>query len=89
MFLNILTKDDFEEFKMEIQELIKQNFENKSDKKFLRSADVREMLNISATTLQNMRLNGDIPHTKIGTTYFYDYDEILKILSQNSSENLS
>jgi hypothetical protein len=32
------------------------------------------MFNISAGTLQNMRINGTLPYSKVGTTILYDYD---------------
>ena len=52
-------------------------------KKWLRSKEVRKMLNISSGTLQNMRIQGHIPFTKLGGTLFYDYDKINNILNEN------
>ena len=51
--------------------------------KWLRSKHVREMLAISDSTLQNMRINGAIPAYKLGSTWFYREDEILSILLAN------
>ena len=48
--------------------------------KWLRSGNVREMLGISDSTLQNMRINGTIPAYKLGTTWLYREDEILSTL---------
>ena len=48
--------------------------------KWLRSADVRELLNISDSTLQTMRIGGTIPAYKLGNTWFYRYDEIMDAL---------
>ena len=52
-------------------------------KKWLKSPEVRELLSISTGTLQNLRINGTLPYTKIGGVIYYDYDEILKILEEN------
>lgn len=49
-------------------------------KKWLKSPDVRKLLNISAGTLQNLRVNKTIPFTKIGGVIFYDSDDIQKML---------
>ena len=51
--------------------------ESAAQKKWLRSADVRKMLNISDSTLQTMRVNRSIPATKLGSTWFYKYEEII------------
>jgi len=51
--------------------------------KWLRSKDVREMLGISDSTLQTMRIKGTIPAYKLGPTWFYREDEILATLMGN------
>ena len=58
------------------------NAENNNQQpiKWLRSKDVRNMLRISDSTLQSMRINGTIPAYKLGTTWFYREDEILSSL---------
>jgi excisionase family DNA binding protein len=48
--------------------------------KWLRSRDVREMLGISDSTLQTMRINGTIPAYRLGSSWFYRYDEIINAL---------
>jgi predicted site-specific integrase-resolvase len=56
-------------------------------KKWLKSYEVRELLNISPGTLQNLRINGTLPYTKIGGVMFYDYEDIKKILTENQVRN--
>jgi hypothetical protein len=41
------------------------------------------MLGVSLGTLQNLRVNGKFPFTKIGGINFYRYDGILKLLERN------
>lgn len=55
--------------------------------KWLRSKDVREMLGISDSTLQTMRIKGTIPAYKLGATWFYREDEILETLFANKTHN--
>jgi len=47
---------------------------------WLRSSKVKELLNISDSTLQNLRINGTLPAYKLGTTWFYRLDEIMAAL---------
>jgi len=51
------------------------------EKKFLRSTEVRKMLGISVGTLQNLRVNGTLPYTKVGGIIFYDQKDIAKMLN--------
>ena len=51
--------------------------------KWLRSKDVREMLGISDSTLQTMRINRTIPAYRLGASWFYRYDEIIAVLESN------
>lgn len=56
------------------------NVESNEPIKWLRSKDVREMLGISDSTLQTMRINGTIPAYKLGPMWFYREDEIVSKL---------
>jgi len=38
------------------------------------------LLKISPGTLQNLRINGTIPYTKVGGIIFYESDEIQKVM---------
>jgi len=84
MNLEIITREEFNSFKQEVLEILKP-VGNVQNKRFLRSAEVRKLLGISTGTLQNMRINGSLPFSYIGTTIFYDYDEIVKIFNNNKS----
>lgn len=86
MNLNIATKEDLIDLKQELLEEIKELKQsgNSRDKKYFRSSEMRAMLNISAATLQNMRVNGTVPYIKAGTTILYDLDKVTEILNENS-----
>jgi len=86
----IVTTDDLREFKIELVKEIKQLLaihHGQPSKKWLKSFEVRKLLGISPGTLQNMRINGTLPYTKIGGVMFYDYDEIKKTLEQHQVQN--
>lgn len=86
MRLEIITKDDLETLKQEIISELKTIIGSQTEqKKWLKSADVRELLNISPGTLQNLRVNGTLPYTKMGKMLYYDYEDVVRILVQNKS----
>jgi hypothetical protein len=56
-------------------------------KKWLKSYEVRKILDISPGTLQNLRLNGTLPFTKIGGVMYYDYADIQNMLQAHKSQS--
>lgn len=48
--------------------------------KWLRSKHVRELLGISDSTLMSLRVKGIIPAYRLGDSWFYREDEIMKAL---------
>jgi hypothetical protein len=85
----ILTTADLREFKVEligeIQRLLNQNG-IQPVKKWMRSKEVRKLLNISPGTLQTLRVNGTITFSRIGGVIFYEYEEILKMVERNKTK---
>lgn len=68
MNIEFVTKEDLQVLRRELLEDLKQVLagSKQEPKKWLRSADARKMLNISAGTLQNLRINGQLRPSKIG-----------------------
>lgn len=86
MAANIITLEDLLNFKQELLEEIKTLFLQTHPtpaKKWMKSHQVRKLLTISPGTLQNLRINGTLPFTKIGGVIFYDYDDIQKMIERN------
>lgn len=85
----IITTDHLREFKIELlrefRKILKEDY-SQLEKKWLRSAEVKKMLGISTGTLQNMRINGTIPFSKVNGTLFYDYEDILKVMEADKME---
>jgi len=87
MAAKIITPEDLNEFKVDLLNDIKLLITNQSEpqpKKWLKSPEVRKLLGISTGTLQNLRINGTLPYTKVGGVIYYDYVEIMKVLEQNT-----
>ena len=74
MNLEILTKEDLVDFGNglleEIRKIVK--IETPVRRRFIKGAEVRKLLSISQGTLQNLRLNGTLPFSRIGSIYYYD-----------------
>jgi len=86
MGATIITSEDLMEFKVELLEDIKELLQNQNGptaKKWLKSNEVRELLGISPGTLQNLRVNGTLPFTKMGGILYYDHLEIMEVLERN------
>jgi hypothetical protein len=92
MAATIVTIEDLLSFKQDLihevrlilQDSLKQADEKKEEKKneksWLKSNQVQRMLAISPSTLQNLRLTGKIPYTKIGGVIFYPKEDINQLL---------
>lgn len=83
---NIITTDDLREFKMELLEEFKKMLNQQSSgtlKRYLKSAEVMDLLQISPGTLQNLRVNGTLPFSKIGGIIYYDVHDIQKAMDEN------
>ncbi|SFB96387.1 Helix-turn-helix domain-containing protein [Flagellimonas taeanensis] len=90
MGATIITTEDLREFKMELLEDFKELLQKENgqvNKKWLKSNEVRELLGISPGTLQNLRINGTLPYTKIGGVLYYEYQEIMEVLERNKIHN--
>lgn len=85
MAIEILTKNDLIEFRQFLLQDIKEIFKTKNtqQKQWLKSSEVRKLLNISAGTLQTLRINRTISYTKIGGIIYYGHQDILKVLESN------
>jgi hypothetical protein len=87
MNIDIVTKQDLEDFKRDLlNELQKMLSPQLKQTKWLKSAQVREILGCSASTLQTMRINGIIRYSKVLGTMYYPYDSVMQILEGPKSE---
>ena len=87
MKIDIVTKEDLMILKEELIYEINKLVEAKTvmQNKWLKSRDVRKILNCSPGTLQNLRINNILPYTKIGGAIYYLYDDIENLLKKNKT----
>ena len=71
----------------ELEEEVFKESQGIPTKKWLRSGEVRKLLDISPGTLQNMRVNGTLPFTRMGGVLYYDSGDIQKILESGKSQS--
>jgi hypothetical protein len=86
----IATKQDLLDLWNKISQLLKENITNtqtsgktSGKKNYLRSRDVRKMLNICDNKLRGMRESREIPFTLIGKTYYYPEQAIHELMESN------
>ncbi|MFD2966296.1 helix-turn-helix domain-containing protein [Sphingobacterium bambusae] len=86
---NYITKDDLLEFRrlllLDLREVLKES-ENVNagllEQEWLRSKDVRKFLNISAATIQNLRVTGKLRSQKVLGSYYYNKNDLLKLFTE-------
>ncbi len=83
MSIEIITKDDFDAFRITLLNDIRNLLTTKPDdrKEWLRCADVRRILKVSTGTVQNLRINGKLKSQKVGGIHFYQLSDIEKMLN--------
>lgn len=88
MAIEVITREDLNEFRTLLLSDLNEMFKSKpqQQKQWLKSNEVRKLLNISPGTLQNLRVNGTITYTKIGGIIYYDHNDLEKILETNKVE---
>ncbi len=82
MNVELITREDLREFKIDLLKEIKKIMQpgQGQSKQWLKSSEVRKLLNISPGTLQNLRINGTLRYTKIGGMMYYKLEDIHKLL---------
>lgn len=85
----LITLGDLEQFKTvllnELVHILRQPQQSQT-KAWLKSSEVRKQLGISPGTLQNLRVNGTLPFSRIGSIIFYRAEDIQKLLEHSNSK---
>ena len=84
MSIEVITKEDLEQFRVRLLEDIKKLAMPGEviKKEWLKGSEVRKMLKISSGTLQTLRINQIFHGSKIGGIYYYRMEEIEKLLEK-------
>lgn len=82
----LITIADLENFRITLLESINKSIERRNgntNKKWLKSHEVRKLLQISPGKLQTLRSSGALPYTRIGGIIYYDEADISNLLEDN------
>lgn len=90
MAIDIVTKEDLENFKTdlfaELQKLLSEK-KTKEVREYLKTWEVMKAFDISKGTLQAMRANGKLPFTRMGKCIYFKYEDIKRLLDENKIHN--
>mgnify|MGYP000110694634 FL=1 len=88
MAIEVITREDLNEFRTLLLSDLSSMFNSKpqQQKQWLKSNEVRKLLNISSGTLQNLRVNGTLTYTKIGGILYYSSNDLEKVIETNKVE---
>ncbi|MCP1994492.1 helix-turn-helix domain-containing protein [Flavobacterium sp. HSC-61S13] len=82
---DLITKQDLEKFEeslmKNLEELLARflNTNNADDFEWLRTKAIRNLMNISAGTLQNLRITGKLRYRKVMGSYYYSRKDVLSL----------
>jgi hypothetical protein len=83
-----ITKDDLKQFGLLLVEQFKQIMENNQNKEdndlnpeWLKSRVVRKLMDISAATLQNLRITRKVRFKKVLGSYYYNKSDLMKLFN--------
>ncbi len=83
MAIEVMTKEDLQDFRKQLLDDIIQIFgqgKPKPARPWLKNAEVKSLLNISANTVQRLRVTGKLHSSKIGGIHYYRYEDIEKLM---------
>jgi len=81
---DLTTKHDLVDLEERLIERLKEiNSDQAPVKRWLRSKEIQQLLGLSSSGLQNLRVSGVIPYSRIQGSIYYNYDDITKVLEKN------
>lgn len=88
MKVELVTKEDLQEFKTELftelKKLIPPNGKEAA-KTWLKSREVRKMLEISPGKLHALRVSKQLPFVRLGGVIYYDWEDVVGLFEKHKS----
>ena len=88
MAIEVITREDLQQFRTQLINDLKELLipkEAKLVKPWLRNSEVKKLLNISANTIQRLRIAGKLPSSKVGGIHYYRYEDIEKLMNSDAA----
>lgn len=86
-----ITKDDLRQFGILLMEQFKQIMENNHNKEedvlnpeWLKSRIVRKLMNMSAASVQNLRITGKVRFKKVLGSYYYNKSDLMNLFKEEN-----
>lgn len=82
MGMEIVTKEDLQELRLQLLNDLKELLSVipvKQEKQWLKNNEVMKLLQISANTVQRLRIAGKLKSSKIGGIHYYRLEDIQKL----------
>jgi hypothetical protein len=83
----IATKEDLIELEKSLKAHFAELIVSHRPKKFIKTGELKKILGLSDSGVQNLRISGILPFTRLNGTIYYDWDEIVAILEKGKSTN--
>lgn len=88
MIIDMITKEDLQTLREELIEKITELLSlRQTSPQWLKVGDLKQILPISTSTLQTLRLNGTLPFTKVGGIIYYKKEDIERMMNNASAAN--
>jgi hypothetical protein len=84
MTVEIITKQDLLELRSDLLTEIQKLFEPAKKSEWLKTKEVTNLLKCTPATLQNIRVRGKLPCTKIAGTNYYKRSDVEELLNNSS-----
>jgi hypothetical protein len=84
MSIEIVKKEDLEQFRVRLLSDLKEAFsesKTREPKGWLKGSEVRSFLKIGTSKLQSLRIAGKLSSSKIGGVHYYRFEDIEKMLN--------
>ena len=87
----LVTLTDLQNFRVQLLKDMKQLLSQGAPpvKSWLKSCEVKKLLNISSGTLQTLRDNGTLSYNKVGGIIYYQYEDIQNMIEKSPVEKSS
>lgn len=91
MSVELITKEDLQQFRNDLLSEIRNilSILPEKPKEWIKSAEVKKLLKISSGTLVNLRVHGRLTFSKVGGTYYYRYQDLIKMIERTDSHSLT
>jgi hypothetical protein len=89
MAVEVVTKEDLQVFRVQLLNDLKTLLmqpTSPAPSQWLKSAEVRQLLKLSAGKLQNLRLTGKLPFSRIDGILYYRAEDVARLLNNNRME---